>query len=135
MGLWMRRAGAELIGEADVTVPVPLHWTRLFARRYNQAAVLAQALRAAGGPPVAPDALMRTRRTPPQGKGNRDARRRNVAAAFAVSRAATSAARACCWSTMCSPPAPRAECARVLKRRGAARVDALTLARTVRDGA
>jgi predicted amidophosphoribosyltransferase len=34
-GTWMRRAGAELLAEADLLVPVPLHWTRLFARRYN----------------------------------------------------------------------------------------------------
>ena len=43
LGQWMRRAGAGLLAEADLQIPVPLHWTRLFARRYNQAAVLAQA--------------------------------------------------------------------------------------------
>ena len=42
-GQWLKRAGAELIRDADLAVPVPLHWTRLFARRYNQAAILAQA--------------------------------------------------------------------------------------------
>ena len=39
--------------------PVPLHWTRLFQRRYNQAALLAQAIRSAGGPDVALHALHR----------------------------------------------------------------------------
>ena len=28
MGRWMARAGAELLDEADVLVPVPLHWRR-----------------------------------------------------------------------------------------------------------
>ena len=28
MGRWMARAGRELLGEADVLVPVPLHWRR-----------------------------------------------------------------------------------------------------------
>ena len=40
----MARAGATLLREADVLVPVPLHRRRLFVRRYNQAALLAQAL-------------------------------------------------------------------------------------------
>ncbi len=133
-GQWLKRAGAELIGDADFTVPVPLHWTRLFARRYNQAAILAQALRAAGGPPVMPDALIRTRRTPPQGKGNREARRRNVAAAFAVKPGRdVKGKRIVLIDDVFTTGATAAECARVLKRRGAARVDVLTLARTVRD--
>src|SRR5579883_2102669 len=40
-GAWMARAGAELLPEADLVAPVPLHWRRLFMRRYNQAALLA----------------------------------------------------------------------------------------------
>jgi predicted amidophosphoribosyltransferase len=55
LGRWMRRSGAELLDGADMVIPVPLHWTRLFARRYNQAGLLAHAIRAAGGPAVAPD--------------------------------------------------------------------------------
>ena len=37
-GGWMARAGAELLANADLVAPVPLHWRRLFSRRYNQAA-------------------------------------------------------------------------------------------------
>jgi predicted amidophosphoribosyltransferase len=48
----MHRAGKEVLAGADLLVPVPLHWTRLFQRRYNQAALLAQAIRSAGGPDV-----------------------------------------------------------------------------------
>ena len=33
----MARAGAELLAEADVIVPVPLHRWRLWRRRFNQA--------------------------------------------------------------------------------------------------
>src|SRR5205823_4668094 len=39
LGHWMRRAGGEVLEGADLMIPVPLHWTRLFARRYNQAAL------------------------------------------------------------------------------------------------
>jgi predicted amidophosphoribosyltransferase len=66
-GRWMHRAGSEVLSGADLLIPVPLHWTRLFQRRYNQAVLLAQAVRAAGGPPVAVDWLVRRRRTPVQG--------------------------------------------------------------------
>ena len=41
-GRWMARAGAELLAEADLVAPVPLHWRRLFTRRYNQAQLLAR---------------------------------------------------------------------------------------------
>ncbi len=37
-GAWLARAGAELVAEADLIAPVPLHWLRLFNRRFNQAA-------------------------------------------------------------------------------------------------
>jgi len=63
-GRWMRRAGSEILSGAGLLDPMPLHWTRLFQRRYNQAALLAQAIRFAGGPPVAADWLVRRRRTP-----------------------------------------------------------------------
>src|SRR5688572_25350120 len=33
-GVWLARAGRELVADADILAPIPLHWTRLFARRY-----------------------------------------------------------------------------------------------------
>ena len=44
MGRWMARAGQELLGEADVLVPVPLHWRRGWSRRYNQSGALARVI-------------------------------------------------------------------------------------------
>src|SRR5439155_25453743 len=44
MGRWMVRAGRELLGAADVLVPVPLHWRRGWSRRYNQSGALGQAI-------------------------------------------------------------------------------------------
>ena len=41
---WMARAGAELVAGADIIAPVPLHRWRLVRRRYNQAAILANAI-------------------------------------------------------------------------------------------
>src|SRR3954464_8570609 len=35
MGRWMATAGRPLTAEADVIIPVPLHWRRYWARRFN----------------------------------------------------------------------------------------------------
>jgi ComF family protein len=130
---WMQRAGAELLGDADLQLPVPLHWSRLFARRYNQAAVLAHVIAKTGGPAVAADCLIRRRRTPSQGNKNASARRRNVAGAFAVKRPdEVRGKRVVLIDDVLTTGATVEECARVLKRAGAARVDVLTLARVVR---
>ncbi|HZS82650.1 MAG TPA: ComF family protein [Stellaceae bacterium] len=135
-GRWMRRAGAELLAEADLMMPVPLHWTRLFARRYNQAGLLAHAIRAAGGPPVAADWLRRRRRTPSQGHRNRTARADNVRGAFTLRQGRSVAgARIVLVDDVFTTGATVAECARVLRRAGARRIDVLTLARVVRGGA
>jgi ComF family protein len=133
-GTWMRRAGAELLAGADLLVPVPLHWTRLFARRYNQSAVLAHALHAAGGPPVAPDWLLRRRRTPPQGNRNAAGRARNVKSAFAMRPGRDVRGRHLVLiDDVLATGATVGECARVLRRAGARQVDVLTLARTMRE--
>ena len=42
--LRMALAGADCLEGADALVPVPLHWRRLLARRYNQSALLGAAL-------------------------------------------------------------------------------------------
>lgn len=134
LGRFMRRAGAELIGGCDVIAPVPLHWTRLFARRYNQAAVLAHALAADGGPPVEADLLQRRRATPSQGRGGRAERRRNVRGAFALKRGhSVVGRRVLLVDDVLTTGATVTECARVLLDSGAAAVDVLTLARTVRS--
>jgi predicted amidophosphoribosyltransferase len=44
MGRWMARAGADILSGADALAPVPLHPLRLWTRRFNQAAALAQAV-------------------------------------------------------------------------------------------
>lgn len=49
MGRWIARAGRELIEDADALVPVPLHWRRLWARRFNQSAGLAETISALSG--------------------------------------------------------------------------------------
>ncbi|MDP6572672.1 MAG: ComF family protein [Rhodospirillales bacterium] len=132
---WMERAGGQLLSEADVLVPVPLHWTRLFQRRYNQAALLAQSIARLGGVAVAPGLLRRRRRTPSQGRLSLAARRRNVRGAFALAPAArVKGRRVLLIDDVMTSGATASACARVLARSGARSVDVLTLARVPRPG-
>jgi ComF family protein len=135
-GQWMHRAGSEVLTGADLLVPVPLHWTRLFQRRYNQASLLAHAVRAAGGPEVAADWLVRRRRTPAQGHLGPAARERNVEGVFAMRAHRNVVGKhVVIIDDVMTTGATVGECARVLKRAGAASIGVLTLARALRTGA
>jgi ComF family protein len=132
---WLARAGGELITEADTIAPVPLHWTRLFRRRYNQSALLANALARVSGRAVVPDLLRRHRRTPSQGGMGRAERVRNVRGAFALRPGRVVAGkRILLIDDVLTTGATVEACATVLMKAGAAAVDVLTLARVVRDG-
>ena len=75
---WMTGAGAEIIASDMLAVPVPLHWRRRVARRYNQAAELARAVARRAGIDHEPGALRRVRATPPQKGLSRAERRANL---------------------------------------------------------
>ncbi len=128
----MARAGAVLLRDAELLVPVPLHRWRLFRRRYNQAALLAHALARISRLPTLPDALARTRRTGALGGKTAAERRAEVDGAFAIrpSRAARIAGRRVVLvDDVMTSGATASACARALKAAGAARVDMLAAAR------
>ncbi len=132
---WMTRAGAELIENCDVIVPVPLHWRRLALRRYNQAAELARAIVKLTDRRYAPLALKRVRATQPQGGFGRAARARNVAGAFVVpprQRDAVAGRRVLLIDDVVTTGATAAACARSLFKAGAKSVNLLALARVSR---
>ncbi|HBZ42959.1 MAG TPA: amidophosphoribosyltransferase [Maritimibacter sp.] len=58
---WLAKAVAPILAPDMLIVPVPSHWTRMFRRKYNQAAELARALAHRTRLDVAPNALIRTR--------------------------------------------------------------------------
>ena len=93
MGRWMARAGAELLAEGQLLVPIPLHRRRLFSRRFNQAAALADAVSRASGVPADALALVRVKPTVPQVGLSRAQRADNVQGAFRVPEAARPANR------------------------------------------
>ncbi len=132
---WLARAGTEPLRDTAVIVPVPLHRWRLFRRRYNQSALLAQALGRLTGKKVVPDMLVRRRNTRSQGRLDPPARRRNVRGAFALRPAAAGdidGRRVLLIDDVLTTGATVEACARSLRRGGAAAVDVLTLARVVR---
>jgi ComF family protein len=131
LGAWMARAGNELLVEADLLVPVPLHRRRLAARRFNQANSLAQAISAHCGVPVDPFALARVKATPSQVGLSRSQRALNMQGAFRVTEgmAARVAGRAIVLidDVMTSGATVNAA-SRALLRGGAKRVDVLVFA-------
>lgn len=132
---WMARAGAALLAQSDVIVPVPLHRWRLWSRRYNQAAVLALALGKLCARPVETSVLIRPKRTPSQGHLGRADRARNVRGAFAVPPELSvkiQGKTVLLIDDVMTTGATLAACADALKKAGAAHVDALTLGRVVK---
>ncbi len=134
MGGWMARAGDEVLTQADLLVPVPLHRGRLARRRFNQAALLAQAISDRCGVPLEAFALTRVKATPPQVGLTRSQRAANMQGAFRVAAEARllfeDKAVVLVDDVMTSGATINAA-SRALLRAGACRVDVVVFARVV----
>ncbi|KQT44367.1 amidophosphoribosyltransferase [Aureimonas sp. Leaf454] len=132
MAAWMSRAGGELLADADVVVPVPLHAGRLWRRRFNQSAELARRIASASGIAYAPRALLRIKQTRAQvGLGPAE-RRLNVRGAFKVAPERTAeiaGRRVLLIDDVFTTGATVSSATRALKRAGAREVDVLAFAR------
>jgi ComF family protein len=134
MGRWMARAGRELLDDAHVLVPVPLHWRRGWSRRYNQSGALARIIERQTGIAVAAEALRRIRRTDQQIGLSRPQRASNVQGAFKVAperQHLVAGRRVVLIDDVLTSGATVDACARALLRAKAASVDVLVFARVV----
>ena len=100
-GRWLAKAGAELLSDADLIVPVPLYPARLWWRRFNQSAMLAREVARLTGRPADCFTLKRVRRTASRVGLSAEQRRRNVRAPSRSSARGATASRAAIswWST------------------------------------
>jgi ComF family protein len=137
MGRWLAQAGGELLAEADALVPVPLHWRRHWARRFNQSALLAAAVAKASGVPIAANALKRVKSTPQQVGLSRAQRAANIQGAFRVpaeGKAEVAGRRLILVDDVVTSGATAEGCAKALLRAGAHHVDVLVFARVAEGG-
>lgn len=129
-GRWLISAGAELIEDADLIVPVPLNRRRLLWRRFNQSALLALEVARHSGRPYEPMLLQRAKSTTPQVGLSQAQRRDNVRGAFRVPkfmRSRLEGRRVLLIEDVITTGATVNACARELKRAGAQRVDVVAL--------
>lgn len=130
-GIWLCRAGAQLIAEADLIVPVPLYRFRLLQRRFNQSAILAIEVGRLTGLPVLTGALHRKKRTASQVGLTRDQRRENVRGAFEVAprqQKHIAGRRVLLIDDVITTGATAEACTTTLLKAGATKIDVLALA-------
>ena len=135
---WMIRAGGDVLKPGAIIAPVPLHWRRLAARRFNQSGLLAAEIAKQSGFTLLQRAVHRHRATPPQREiMSVSARRRNVMGAFQVKQKFAPHVRGAhviLIDDVLTTGATISAAAGALRRAGADRVDALVLARVVKGG-
>jgi len=137
MGRWLAHAGRELLAEADALVPVPLHWRRHWARRFNQSAILAAAVSKGSGVPIAARALKRVKFTAQQVGLSRPQRAANIQGAFRVppdGKADVVGRKLILIDDVLTSGATVEGCAKALLRAGARNVDVLVFARVAEPG-
>ena len=134
MGAWMARAGADLLSEADALAPIPLHYTRLWRRQFNQAAALAREIGRLSGKPCETGLIERVKPTRSQVGLTRSQRARNMQGAFRVPPAAwLEGRRIVLVDDVLTSGSTANAAARTLLRGGAKSVDVLVFAQVVRS--
>lgn len=130
---WLNLAGRDIwAAGVDLMLPVPLHYTRLLKRRYNQCALLTAELHKLNGVPADYTSLVKHRRTRPQVEFSGHERIKNLKGAFSVKHPEKiKGKRIVLIDDVMTTGSTLKECALVLKRAGARSVDTLTVARVV----
>ncbi len=131
---FLEQAGRAMLERANYLIPVPLHPKRFVSRRYNQAALIAEALSKSSGIEHLPLAMKRVRSTPSQGHLNSEERAKNVQKAFDVNEKHHNllvGKSIVLIDDVYTTGATVNECAKVLFKYGAKEVNVLSVARVV----
>lgn len=131
MAQWMLRAGCELVHDADLIVPVPLHRSRFFWRRFNQSAELAREIAKPAQKSFAPHVLTRIKNTRQQVGLKLAERQENVRTAFSQRRIEIEGRRILLVDDVYTTGATVYAATKALIKGGAAAVDVLTFARVL----
>jgi predicted amidophosphoribosyltransferase len=133
---WLAQAAKPLLHDDLLVAPVPLHWTRLLMRRYNQSALLSAGFAARASLAHCPDLLTRQRRTPSLDGASRDDRFATLGAAITITpgrRHKIVGRDVLIVDDVMTSGATLAACAEACLAAGAAQVSVLTLARVAKD--
>lgn len=133
---WMVRAAQPILSDDMVIAPVPLHWRRLFKRRYNQSALLARQVAKATRLPFQPDLLIRHRPTSSQEGRSREARFENMLDAIRMHpkrKTDLDGRHVLLVDDVMTSGATFAACSDACLRAGAHEVSVLALARVAKD--
>lgn len=121
------------INNSDIVVPVPLHIKRLRKRKFNQAILLAKSLVKNQKIIFFPDLLIRTKNTKPQVELRKKERETNLKGAFALNikyQSPIKGKNILLVDDVVTTGTTLEECAAILKKHGAKRVIAITIAKT-----
>lgn len=124
--------GVKNLSEPELILPVPLHIKRLRERQFNQTTLICQACFPAFRHIVNPDILQRKRATPPQTGLSGAERRKNLAGAFSLkNRDLVKGKNILLVDDVFTTGSTVNECAKVLKKAGAEKIEVFTLARAI----
>lgn len=119
----------RLITRKPTIVPVPMHWTRVFARTFNQSALLARKLARISGLSYS-CSLVKIRRTRPQSRSDAKGRQRNLRHAFRWRNGVPPPENVILVDDIVTTEATLHHCTAALRRAGVKNVSAWTLFRT-----
>ncbi|WP_408647408.1 ComF family protein [Wolbachia endosymbiont of Pentidionis agamae] len=131
---WMYNANQDMFQNADLIVPIPLHKLRLFKRKFNQSALLAQAISKLSKLPCDLFKIKRVCNTKPQSGLSLKQRQENLKKAFRVlNEKAFMNKSIVLIDDVITTGATIRSCAQEIMNSGAKEVRVLSLARTINE--
>lgn len=131
---WMYRSATSEITNADIIIPVPIHFLKRLKRKYNQSELLAQEVSQLSGIKYEPRILMKIKKTLPQEGLSGKERRKNIVGSFGIDENFKDLIvdkNIVLIDDVFTTGATVNECSKVLKKFGAKTITVVTLARVV----